>query len=86
MNDTDRFPLFLFTNKEIIPLEERIYIFNYQYHHFVEKKKLKKQPELIEYQKLIYMPADMNYDIDRRTAGFKKRWGIDLKEVVYLDV
>jgi hypothetical protein len=27
----------------------------------------------------------MNYDIDRRTAGFKKRWEVELSEVVYLD-
>jgi hypothetical protein len=26
----------------------------------------------------------MNRDINSKTAGFEKRWGIDLKEVVYL--
>jgi hypothetical protein len=58
--------------------------FMYQLHHFVERKLLKKYPELEKHQKLILMPKDCNYDIDRRIRNFEKRWGIKLEEVVYL--
>ena len=91
MNDTDRYPLFVYhpVLKEIIPTKEKFKMPFWQYHHFVEKKFLKRHPEreeeLLKHQKLIYMPMDMNYDIDNRTAGFKKRWEVELSEVVYLD-
>ena len=89
LNDTDRFPLFYFDviRKTVKPFSKEMvlpdYGFKWQFHHFVEKKKLRKYPKLIEHQKLILMPSDMNYDIDRRTAGFKDRWGVEINEVVY---
>jgi len=95
MNDTDKFPLFFYNpeSKKIDPIKKDT-ILNFpgtqwQFHHFIEKKYLKKHPEkregLIKLQKLILMPADMNYDINSRTLNFKKRWGIALEEVVYTD-
>jgi len=57
-------------------------------HHFVEKKYIKKHPELEDelekMQKLILMPVDMNMDIEKRTNKFEERWGISLREVVYI--
>lgn len=62
--------------------------YTHNLHHFVEEKYIKKHPELKEelekIQKLILMPIDMNMDIDKRTRNFKERWGIELKEVVYI--
>jgi hypothetical protein len=84
MNDTDRFPIFLLFKGKLIPTTKEIHITGYQYHHYVEKKLLKKYPSLLKHQKLIYMPNDCNYDIDKRIENFKHRWGIELKEVVYL--
>ena len=90
LNDTDRFPLFYFDviTKTVKPFSKEMvlpdYGFSWEFHHFVEKKVLRKYPFLIRHQKLILMPADMNRDINSKTAGFEKRWGIDLKEVVYL--
>lgn len=83
MNDTDRFPLYEFVYGKILPLREKCFKPGWQYHHYIEKKMLKKYPDLIKYQKLILIPCDMNYDIDSRTNNFKKRWGIELEEVVW---
>lgn len=59
--------------------------FGWQMHHFVERKKLKKYPHLEKHQKLILMPANMNYDIDKRVRPerFKERWGVEINEVVF---
>ena len=95
MNDVDLYPRFIFntiTNKVEPLITNKIYPFvegKWEFHHYVEKKFIRTHPaiksELPKIQKTIYMPENMNKDIDKRTAGFKKRWKIELKEVVYLE-
>ncbi len=86
MNDTDKYPLYEYRDGKIIPLNHKAVRYNWHYHHFVEKKFLKKYPQFEKYQKLIFMPADMNYDIERRTRPerFKERWGVEIQDVVFL--
>lgn len=63
MNDTDRYPLFIWTGRGIKELPGKLFRSNWRYHHFVPKKLLRKYPELIEYQKLILLPCDLHFEL-----------------------
>ena len=62
----------------------------YQLHHFIEKQIRKNNPEYyarIEYlQKLIIVPAQMNYDASSGMSeeNFLKNWGIEKYKIIFI--
>lgn len=71
-------------------------IFGWGWHHFVKQQKIKRNPELIKYQKMIYFPpinqpiktkdgkiGSVHLEADAYHSRFEQRWGIPLNDVVY---
>ena len=95
-DDLQKYPRFFFDEltRSILPEEmmsERnpILFRNYQRHHFVEKTMRKNSPEKyahIEYlQKMIFVPASMNYDLSSGMSEkkFFEKWGINKYDAVF---
>lgn len=88
MNDTDCYPLYELTYGRLIKLHCKKFRSGWQYHHYIEKTHRKNNPK--EYakfehlQKLILIPANLNYSISNMCEKrFNKLWGLDKKEVIF---
>lgn len=96
--DINKYPLFFFdmfsrTIKPIPACELQSVAdynhYDYQLHHFVEKTIRKNNPAFyarVEYlQKLILVPAQMNYDASSSMSDerFLKNWGIDKYKIIF---
>lgn len=91
--DIAKYPVFMLHNRELIPAPWIISTdcynhYSYQLNHFVRKSIRKNSPEFysrVEYlQKLILMPAQMNYDLE--TMGedsFLNKWRVDKNSLVF---
>lgn len=60
----------------------------YQLNHFIRKSVRKNSPEFYKkvepLQKLILMPAQMNYDLEiMGEAGFFNKWGMNKNDLVF---
>jgi len=95
-DDLKKYPLFFFDEltREILPAEKMsernpILFRNYQRHHFVEKQMRKSNPADYErfesLQKLIFVPAQMNYDLSSGMDEnlFFQKWGICKYSLVF---
>ena len=95
-DDLKKYPRYFFDEltRSILPEEimsERnpILFLNYQRHHFVEKTIRKTNPaeySRFEYlQKLIFLPAEMNYDLSSGMDEkyFFEKWGINKFDVIF---
>lgn len=95
-DDLKKYPRYFFDEltRSILPesyMKERnsILFLNYQRHHFVEKTIRKTNPteySRFEYlQKLIFLPAEMNYDLSSGMSEnlFYKKWGINKYDVIF---
>lgn len=95
-DDLEKYPRFFFDEltRTILPEEKMhernpIIFRNYQRHHFVEKSIRKNN--LDDYnrfehlQKLIFVPAEMNYDLSSGMSVniFYQKWGIYKYDVVF---
>lgn len=87
--DLKKYPCFVFRNKKLIPITAPENWDNgYQIHHFVRQAIRKNSPEFyrrVEHlQKLILMPAQVNYDLE--TMGEDTFWihyGVDKNRLVF---
>lgn len=97
--DIKKYPLFYFDmfdrTLKPIPAGELASVSDYDHgsyhaHHFIEKQIRKNNPEFyaeIEYlQKLIIVPAQMNYDASGSMSeeNFLKNWGIEKYKIIFL--
>jgi hypothetical protein len=91
-DDLKKYPVFEFINGFIFPSgirdTKQYNHYELQAHHFVRKTMRKTNPKDYErfekYQKIIIMPAKMNYDIENMGAEtFKKVYNIDKWFVVF---
>ena len=97
--DIEKYPLFFFDlfDRTLKPIPagmvQGVADYNhgqYQLHHFIEKQIRKNNPEYyarIEYlQKLIIVPAQMNYDASSGMSeqNFFKNWGIEKYKIIFL--
>lgn len=96
--DFAKYPLFFFDlfsrTLKPIPAGELTSVNDYDHgqyhaHHFIEKQIRKNNPEFyakIEYlQKIIIVPAQMNYDASSSMAeeNFLKNWGIEKYKIIF---
>lgn len=96
--DFKKYPLFFFDlfsrTLKPIPAGELTSVNDYDHgqyhaHHFIEKQIRKNNPEFyakIEYlQKIIIVPAQMNYDASSSMAeeNFLKNWGIEKYKIIF---
>ena len=91
--DIQKYPCYLVYNKSIqkvdwIKSTESYNHYVYQLHHFIRKSVRKNSPDFykrVEHlQKLLLMPAQMNYDIETMGEdGFFKKWGMDKNNLVF---
>lgn len=94
--DLKKYPRYFFDEltRTILPeshMDERnsILFLNYQRHHFIEKTI--RKTNLAEYarfehlQKLIFVPAEMNYDLSSGMGEklFFEKWGINKYDVIF---
>ena len=91
--DIEKYPIFMIYNREIIPIDwikstSNYNHYVYQLNHFIRKSVRKNTPDFysrVEHlQKLILMPAQMNYDLE--TMGedtFFKRYGIEKHKLLF---
>lgn len=88
-DDLKKYPIFLFRNKKLIPINHlESWGFPYQIHHFVRQSIRKNSPDFykrVEYlQKLIIVPAQMNYDLENMgEVTFFKRYGVNKNLLVF---
>lgn len=95
-NDLRQYPRYFFDEltRAILPetyMEERnpILFLNYQRHHFVEKQLRKSNnteyARFEHLQKLIFVPAEMNYDLSSGMSEnlFFEKWGINKFDVIF---
>lgn len=97
--DIEKYPLFFFDlfDRELKPIPagmlQGVADYDhgqYQLHHFIEKQIRKNNPEYyarIEYlQKLIIVPAQMNYDASSGMSeeNFFKNWGIKKYKIIFI--
>jgi len=95
-DDLQQYPRFFFDEltRSVLPeseMEQRnsMIFRNYQRHHYVEKTMRKNNPE--EYkkfehlQKMIFVPAQMNYDLSSGMSEnrFFHKWGIKKYELIF---
>ena len=95
-DDLKKYPRFFFDKltRTVLPESDManrnpIIFRNYQRHHFVEKAIRKSNPT--EYarfehlQKMIYVPAEMNYDLSSgmEEKRFFEKWGIAKFDVIF---
>ena len=66
--DFEKYPCYLYRNKKLIPIKAPDNWYGFQVHHFVRKSIRKNSPDFykrVEHlQKLILVPAQMNYDLE----------------------
>ena len=87
--DLKDYPCYIFRLKKLIKLKEPPeFWMGYQAHHFVRKSIRKNSPEFykrIEHlQKIIFVPAQMNYDLE--TMGevkFFQKYGVNKNDLVF---
>jgi len=95
-DDLEKYPRFFFDEltREILPeseMENRnpILFLNYQRHHFVEKTIRKNNPaeykKFEHLQKLIFVPAEMNYDLSSGMSEklFFEKWGAHKYDLIF---
>lgn len=89
-DDLTKYPCYLFRLKRLIPLKEppEYWSFLYQIHHFIRQSIRKNSPEFykrVEHlQKLILMPAKMNYDLESMgEERFFKVYGVNKNDLVF---
>lgn len=95
-DDLEKYPRFFFDEltREILPeleMQNRnsILFLNYQRHHFVEKTIRKNNPDVYaryeRLQKLIFVPAEMNYDLSSGMdeKHFFKKWGANKYDLIF---
>ena len=91
-DDIEKYPKFMVYNKQIVPARwiksTKSYNHAYQLNHFIRKSVRKNSPEFykrVEHlQKLILMPAQMNYDLETMgEAGFFKKWEVNKNDLVF---
>lgn len=93
-DDISKYPIFLYypPTKEVIPAdyikETRVYNPQYQMHHFIRQTVRKNSPEFyarVEHlQKLILVPAQMNYDLETMGAErFYEKWQQNKDDMVF---
>lgn len=88
-DDLRDYPCFMFRLKKLIPLKQAPEFWTgLQAHHFVRKSIRKNSPDFykrVEHlQKIIFIPAQMNYDLE--TMGevtFFKRYGVNKNDLVF---
>ncbi len=89
-DDLERYPCYLYRNRRLIPLKQPPEHWSnlYQLHHFIRQSIRKNSPDFykrVEHlQKLILMPAQMNYDLE--TMGeekFFKVYGTNKNDLVF---
>lgn len=92
-DDIVKYPRFIVYKNQFYPANwikstEDYNHFVYQLNHFIRKSVRKNSPEFykrVEHlQKLILMPAQMNYDLETMgEAGFLKKWGMNKNDLVF---
>ena len=95
-DDLKKYRVFVFHDflRAVVPTDEIKSTANYNHathhlHHFIEKTIRKNSPEAyakIEHlQKLILVPAQMNYDLSSGMSDetFYSKWGIAKRELIY---
>lgn len=95
-DDLEKYPRFFFDEltREILPESEMqnrnpILFLNYQRHHFVEKTIRKNNPDVYarfeHLQKLIFVPAEMNYDLSSGMSEkhFFEKWGANKYDLIF---
>ncbi len=87
-NDLDKYPLFELKYGKLIKLRKKKFITGYQWHHYIEKTIRKNNPEFykrVEHlQKLILIPAELNYSIGSiDEKRFKQQYGLEKHEVLF---
>lgn len=88
-DDLAKYPCYLFRNKRLIKLKESpINWIGFQIHHFVRQSIRKNSPDFykrVEHlQKLILVPAQMNYNLE--TMGevkFFEKYGVNKNLLVF---
>ena len=92
-DDIKKYPIFIVAARKLKPAVgiENTDCYNHLFihaHHFVRKTIRKNSPEFyakVEHlQKLILMPAEMNYDIEGMSEKrFFEKWGMDIDKLVF---
>ena len=92
-DDIPKYPCFMVYNKQVynadwITSTESYNHGAYQLNHFIRQSVRKNSPEFYKnvepLQKLILMPAQMNYDLETMgEAGFFKKWGMNKNDLVF---
>lgn len=87
-DDLAKYPCYLFRNKKLIKIKPPDNWVGFQIHHFVRQSIRKNSPDFykrVEHlQKLILVPAQMNYDLE--TMGevkFFEKYGVDKNLLVF---
>lgn len=89
LDDLQRYPCYVFFNRFLVPIHPpKMWNSGLQIHHFVRQSIRKNSPDFykrVEHlQKLILMPAQMNYDLE--TMGeerFLKKYGVQKYDLVF---
>ena len=94
--DLEKYPRFFFDEltRTILPESEMqnrnpILFLNFQRHHFVEKQIRKNNPDIYaryeHLQKLIFVPAEMNYDLSSGMGEklFFEKWGAHKYDLIF---
>lgn len=86
--DLELYPCYLFRNKKLIKIKSPDNWVGFQIHHFVRQSIRKNSPDFykrVEHlQKLILVPAQMNYDLE--TMGevkFFEKYGVNKNLLVF---
>ena len=92
-DDIAKYPVYMLHNKQLISAQwiqstSNYNHYVYQLNHFIRKSVRKNSPEFykrVEHlQKLILMPAQMNYDLETMgEESFKNKWGIEKDLLVF---
>ena len=91
-DDIKKYPCYMVYNRQITKIEwlnsVEDYNHNYQLHHFIRKSVRKNSPDFykrVEHlQKLILMPAQMNYDLEVMGEDkFRDKWGMDKDNLIF---
>ena len=93
-DDIDKYPIFFYypITKEVYPADyikdTREFNPGYQMHHFIRQEVRKNSPDFYErvehLQKLILVPAQMNYDLEvMGPERFFEKWGQKKDDMVF---
>ena len=88
-DDLEKYPKYIFRNRRLIPIEEiNQWTSLLQAHHFVRQSIRKNSPDFykrVEHlQKIIFVPAQLNYDLE--TAGdvfIFQKYGVHKNDLVF---